>query len=134
MRGAPGPESGRGLERQPDSLSVEAMRFHLYHFSAYVAAGQYDIESDPDWVAQSAALDTLKAEGSRVAVQPKLDFLALKEQAWDFMDKAVNSKKFDADAFQNASIGEQMGIDTIPVWKPAASPAVAAAPAARKPG
>lgn len=134
VRGAPGPESNRGLVRQPETLSVEAMRFHLYHFSAYVAAGQYDIESDPDWVKQSAALDSLKEAGERVGVKPKLDFLALKEQAWDFMDKAVNSKKFDADAFQNTSIGAQMGIDTIPSWKPATSPAAVAAPAVRKPG
>jgi hypothetical protein len=69
-------------------------------------------------------------------VQPKLDFLALKEQAWNFMEKTVNSKKFDADAFQNVSIGEQMGVDTIPVSKPAVALAAAAsAPAAaRKPG
>lgn len=48
------------------------------------------------------------------------------------MEKNIKAKSFDAEAFQNDSIGEQMGVEKIPVWKPAQEQKKAPVPAASK--
>lgn len=116
-RGAPGPKSDRGIERNLTQIPVEAAAFHMYHFSAYVAAGAYDIEADPDWIKQASALDDVRQNGGAVGVKPKLDFMALKEQTWDYMEKFINGKNFSKDAYEGTSIGELMGVDQIPVYQ-----------------
>ncbi|HEX2752429.1 MAG TPA: hypothetical protein VHP34_04870, partial [Alphaproteobacteria bacterium] len=91
--------------------------FHMYHFSAYVAAGAYEIEADPDWIKQAAALDEVRQGSGAVGVKPKLDFMALKEQTWDYMEKFIKGKNFSKDAYEGTSIGELMGVDKIPVFQ-----------------
>ncbi len=116
-RGAPGPKSDRGIERNLTQIPVEAAAFHMYHFSAYVAAGAYEIEADPDWIKQASALDEVRQGSGAVGVKPKLDFMALKEQTWNYMEKFINGKNFSKDAYEGTSIGELMGVDKIPVFQ-----------------
>lgn len=118
-RGAPGPKSDRNMERIMTQIPVDAAAFHMYNFSAYVAAGAYEIESDPDWIKQSNALNDIRREGGVVGVKPKLDFMALKEQAWDHMEKFIKGKGFSKDAYEGKPIGELMGLSDIPVQKQA---------------
>jgi|GEM_PF-2434522 len=128
-RGAPGQKSTRGIERELTHIPVEAAAFHLYHFSAYVAAGAYEIEADPDWIKQAAALDEIRQAGGTVGVKPKLDFMALKQQTWDYIDKFINGKDFSKDAYENTSVGTLMGVNEIPVYRPHAETVQNAKPA-----
>jgi hypothetical protein len=85
------------------------MRFHLYNFfDRSVAAGQYDVETNQDWIKQSTALHgTLK-------IEPELDYMSLQKKAWEFEDKYVHGKKFSAHDFDNETLGHLMHVRKIP--------------------
>ena len=61
--------------------------------------------------------NTVNRLGGAVGVKPKLDFMALKEQTWDYMEKFINGKNFSKDAYEGTSIGALMGVDQIPVYQ-----------------
>lgn len=108
-RGVPAPEGGRGLKTVLSEIPANSVRFHLYNFfDRSVAAGQYEVDADPDWIKQSAAL-----EGT-ISVKPKLDFMGLKDKAWLFMEQYIGGKRFKPDAFTDNTVGDMMGIETIP--------------------
>lgn len=108
-RGVPAPDGGRGLKTVMTDIPANSVRFHLYNFfDRSVAAGQYEVEADPDWIKQSAAL-----EGT-IAVKPKLDFMGLKDKAWLFMEQYIGGKRFKPDAFSGNTVGDMMGIEAIP--------------------
>jgi GNAT superfamily N-acetyltransferase len=108
-RGVPAPAGGRGLKTVMTDIPANSVRFHLYNFfDRSVAAGQYEVEADPDWIKQSAAL-----EGT-IAVKPKLDFMGLKDKAWLFMEQYIGGKRFKPDAFSGNTVGDMMGIEAIP--------------------
>jgi hypothetical protein len=134
VRGSPGPESARHIDAQPEKLPADVVKFHLKNYAAYVAAGQYDLDKDPDWVAQKAALDQKQAAGGTVGVKPKLDFMALKDSTWDFMEKFIKSKSFTKDSFQEAAIGELMGVERIPAAPAVQAKQPKAAPLPKTPG
>ncbi len=130
-RGVPAPEGGRGLKTVMTEIPANSVRFHLYNFfDRSVAAGQYDVEADPDWIKQSSAL-----EGT-ISVKPKLDFMGQKDEVWRFMEQYIGGKGFKPDAFSDNTVGDLMGIEAIPAQapsgndnaKPKAAPAVHAGP------
>ena len=109
VRGLPAPDSHRNIPHIMTSLSSDALRFHLYNFfDRSVAAGQYEIESDPDWIRQAGALH------GQLKVKPSLDFMSLQKKSWDFVDKYVHGKTFNADEFENAPLGKLMQVNEIP--------------------
>ena len=117
VRNASGPFSTRNHTGAMTGVPAEVMDFYLGNYAQFVAAGAYDLNTDPSWVEQAAAIKAIQSSGGDVGVKPKLDFNALKEQTWDFVDKYIDSQAFDPDTFSEASIGEVMGVDTIPEAK-----------------
>lgn len=127
IRGVPAPNSTRGIEKQMTHVSADSVRFHLYNFfDRSVAAGQYEVEADPDWIKQAEHLH------GTLQVKPKLDFMALKEKTWDVVGKFVEGKKFNADDFENKSLAEMTGTKEIPPQVKAAAPAASKLDAAPK--
>jgi len=113
IRGVPAPDGGRGIEKQMTHVSADAVRFHLYNFfDRSVAAGQYDVEADPDWIKQAGQLQ------GELAVKPKLDFMALKDQTWRVVENYIDSPGFKASVFDEKSLAEVTGISSIPVQPP----------------
>lgn len=110
-RGVPAPEGGRGMARILDALPAAVARFHLYNFfDRSVAAGQYDVEADQDWITMSG-----KLQGGDLKVKPKLDFLALQKKTMEAIRTFVNGNgKFDGETFSDVSIGEFTGVAQIP--------------------
>lgn len=117
IRNASGTKSTRGSAPVMTDIPAAALEFYLRNYAQYVAAGGYDVLKDPTWAEQAAALAARKAAGGPVAIKPKLDFNALKDATWDFVDKYVHSKAYSEDAFRETSIGEIMGVDAIPAAK-----------------
>lgn len=117
IRNASGDKSTRGSNPVMNQISAEALEFYLRNYAQYVAAGGYDALKDPTWSEQAAELAVRKAAGGPVGIKPKLDFNALKETTWDFVDKYVHSKAYSSDAFRETSLGEIMGVDAIPAAK-----------------
>jgi GNAT superfamily N-acetyltransferase len=108
VRGLPGPSSSRGLPQILSSVSSDSMRFHLYNFfDRSVAAGQYEVERDPDWARQSAELH------GTLHVKPRLDFMSLDARAAAFTEDYIKGAKFDAGDFGNKGLGEMMGVNDI---------------------
>ncbi len=110
-RGVPAPDGGRGMTRVLDTLPAAVARFHLYNFfDRSVAAGQYEVEADQDWIAMSDNL-----QGGDLKVKPKLDFMALQKNTMEAMRNFINAKgKFDGETFSEVSIGEFTGVSQIP--------------------
>lgn len=110
-RGVPAPDGGRGMTRVLDTLPAAVARFHLYNFfDRSVAAGQYEVEADQDWIAMSDNL-----QYGDLKVKPKLDFMALQKNTMEAMRNFINAKgKFDGETFSEVSIGEFTGVSQIP--------------------
>lgn len=110
-RGVPAPDGGRGMQRVLETLPAAVARFHLYNFfDRSVAAGQYEVEADQDWITMANVL-----QGGNLTVKPKLDFMALQKSSMEAMRKFINGTgKFDNDTFTDVSIGEFTGVAQIP--------------------
>lgn len=130
-RGVPAPDGGRGLKTVMSDIPANSVRFHLYNFfDRSVAAGQYEVDADPDWIKQSSALQ------GTISVKPKLDFMGLKDKAWLFMEQYIGGKRFKPGAFSDNTVGDMMGIEQIPLQaasgndnaKPKAAPTALAGP------
>ncbi len=128
-RRVPAPDVGPPQKVEATSMDAASLSFHLYNFfDRSVAAGGYEVDSDPDWKTQASQLN------GQIPVRPKLDFHSLKQQTWDLMEKYVNSPSFTAEGFSEVSVGDMLGVNTIPAQAKRAeagpSPATARQPKA----
>ncbi|MGZ9096862.1 MAG: hypothetical protein ACXW30_01030 [Micavibrio sp.] len=118
VRERPGADVSGGRVQDLAEISAANVGFHVYNTSKRsFAAGQYDVDTDPDWIRQSRNLD----EGM-LAVRPRQDFMSLKDSTWNGIERSVNARDFEADAFENQTLGEMMGLTQVPLYRPDQAP------------
>ncbi|MDE1153391.1 MAG: hypothetical protein PW788_12715 [Micavibrio sp.] len=113
VRSRPDADSTADKTKGLSSIAANTVSFHIYNTSKRsFAAGQYDVDSHPEWQKQSQDL----AAKTQLTVRPRLDFNAMKDVVWNNIEKHVNSDTFNPAEFQSKTLGDIYNLQQIPPY------------------
>ncbi len=115
VRARPGslPPESNDNKKEFSSLPAKVVSFHVYNTAKRsFAAGQYDVDSDADWVKQAQDLNGK----DQLIIRPRLDFNTMKSTVWNSIERQIQAPAFSKADFENGKIGALYNLKQIPPY------------------